>query len=271
MKFLLLGDVIGRSGREAVKKHLPRLRVEWSLDFVLVNVDNASGGFGVTPKHCDEFLKMGADVLTGGDHVWDQSEIKPYINNAPRMLRPLNFPEGTPGRGTGLYEVKGKKVLVVHALGQVFMRENLDCPFRAVEQVLKGHVLGKTVDAILVDFHAEATSEKNAMGLFLDGKVSAVVGSHTHIPTSDVRVLPNGTAYQTDMGMCGDYNSIIGMQPAGPMEIFLKKMRKVKMTPALGEATLCGLYVETDDATGLAKEVRTVQVGGALDRKVNGN
>lgn len=267
MRILLAGDVVGRAGREAVLHHLPKLREEFRPDFVLVNGDNAAAGFGITPKLCEEFFAAGVDVITGGDHIWDQQEIVPYISSEKRLLRPLNLPKSVPGTGMGIFEAKGgKKVLVVHVLGQVFIRDNPDCPFAAAQAALSQYRMGNSVQAILVDCHAEATSEKNAMGMLLDGQVSAVFGTHTHVPTADARILPKGTAYHTDLGMCGDYNSVIGFSPEGPLASFLSKMRRVRMQPSLGEGTFAGLFVETDDATGLAREVRPVIRGGALDQ-----
>lgn len=260
MKLLFLGDVVGRAGRDAVLAHLPRLRKEWGLDFVVVDADNVAGGFGTTPALCRELFEAGADVLTGGDHVWDQKDIVPYLATEKRLLRPQNFPERTPGTGHGIFTTaSGKKVLVLHLLGQVFHKEHSHCPFATADSILQTVRLGGGVNAIMVDFHAEATSEKTAMGHYLDGRVSVVVGSHTHIPTQDARVLPKKTAYQTDAGMCGDYHSVIGFKPEGPLERFLCKIKKVRLEPASGEGVLCGLYVETDDATGLATGCRPVQ------------
>lgn len=253
MKLLFCGDVVGRSGREVVQKHVPRLRKEHALDFVVVNGDNAAGGFGINPTICKEFFACGVDVITGGDHIWDQKEIIPMLSQEKRLLRPHNFPARNPGKGFEIFTLaNGKKIAVMHLLGQVFHKENLDCPFAAADALLAGNRLGMHVQAIMVDFHAEATSEKCAMGHYLDGRVSVVVGSHTHIPTSDVCVLPKGTAYQTDAGMCGDYNSVIGFSPAAPLERFLSKIGKAKLEAATGQASLCGLLVETDDKTGLA-------------------
>lgn len=268
MKLLFCGDVVGRPGRDAIKHHLPKLRREHGLDLVVVSGDNAAGGFGITPAVCKEIFEAGADVITGGDHIWDQKDIIPFISQERCLLRPHNFPPVTPGSGVVLMETaKKQKVLIIHLLGQVFLRDNLDCPFACVENILAEYRLGGNVAAILVDMHAEATSEKNAMGQFLDGRVSAVVGSHTHIPTDDARILPKGTAYQTDTGMCGDYNSIIGFDPAVPLQIFQTKMRKERMNPATGEGTLRGILMETDDKTGLAKSVTVVSLGGVLNQK----
>ena len=261
MKILFCGDVVGRSGREAVIKHVPRLRQEWGLDFVVVNGDNAAGGFGINPVICREFFAAGVDVITGGDHIWDQKEIIPMLASDKRLLRPHNFPPKNPGKGFEIFTLaNGKKIAVIHLLGQVFHKEHLPCPFAMADELLTGQKLGANLQAILVDFHAEATSEKCAMGHYLDGRVSVVVGSHTHIPTSDVRVMPKGTAYQTDAGMCGDYNSVIGFAPEAPLERFLTKIGKVKLEAASGEATLCGLLVETDDQTGLALSATAVSI-----------
>jgi 2',3'-cyclic-nucleotide 2'-phosphodiesterase len=260
MKLLFLGDVVGRSGRDAVVKYLPKLRTEKKLDFILVNGDNAAGGFGITPAIAKDFFEVGADAVTGGDHIWDQKEIVPYLSQEKRLLRPQNFPDRTPGNGMGMYKTAGgKNVFVLHLLGQVFHREHTNCPFATADRVLEKVKLGRDADFILVDFHAEATSEKMAMGRYLNGRVSAVVGSHTHVPTADARVLEKGTAYHTDGGMCGDYNSVIGFEESGPLERFLTKISKNRMEPAAGEATLCGTYIETDDATGLATACQVFQ------------
>ncbi len=260
MKILFLGDVVGRSGRDAVTRHLPALRSEWALDFVVVNGDNAAGGFGITPQICKDFFSAGADVITGGDHIWDQKEIVPYLAQEKRLLRPQNFPSQVPGTGNGIFTAKnGKKVLVLHLLGQVFHKEHANCPFATADDALASVKLGGGVAAIVVDMHAEATSEKMAMGHYLDGRVSVVTGSHTHVPTNDARIFPKGTAYQTDAGMCGDYDSVIGFQPAAPLERFLTKVTKIRMEPATGEGILCGTLAETDDTTGLAKSCESIQ------------
>jgi metallophosphoesterase (TIGR00282 family) len=265
MKLLFLGDVVGRSGRDAVVKYVPKLRALWNLDFVVVDGDNAAGGFGINPQICREFFDVGVDVITGGDHIWDQKEIVPYLANEKRVLRPQNFPASTPGTGHGIFTtVAGKKVMVMHLLGQVFHKEHANCPFATANTLLESVRLGGGVHAIIVDMHAEATSEKMAMGQYLNGRVSMVVGSHTHVPTMDARILSKGTAYQTDAGMCGDYDSVIGFKPEAPLERFLGKITRVKLDPASGEGTLCGLLVETDDSTGLAVTCSAVQYPKAL-------
>ena len=240
MRVLFLGDVVGRAGRVGVLEMLPKLRDKYELDFVVVNADNAAGGFGISEEILIALIDAGADVVTGGDHIWDQREALVFIERHEQLLRPINFPAGVPGRGAQLFKTKsGKDVLVVHALGRVFMPE-MDCPFKAIEEAITGNELGQSVDAILVDFHAEATSEKQAMGHFLDGRVSMVVGSHTHTPTSDGRVLPRGTAYMTDAGMCGSYEGVIGMEAGEPLERFLSRVPRGRFKPDGGEATISG-------------------------------
>jgi metallophosphoesterase (TIGR00282 family) len=229
---------------------------------VVVNADNAAGGFGVTPALCRDFFAAGADVVTGGDHIWDQQDIIPYLATEKRLLRPHNFPERVPGSGQGIYTtVTGKKVMVIHLLGQVFHKEHAECPFAAADRVLQSVRLGGGVAALIVDMHCEATSEKMAMGQYLDGRVSMVVGSHTHVPTADARILQKKTAYQTDAGMCGDYRqTVIGFRAEAPLERFLTKVTKIRMEPGSGPGTLCGFYVETDDASGLAVHCEAVQL-----------
>jgi len=268
MKILMVGDVVGKSGRDAIAAHLPDLRQRLDLDFVVVNGENAAHGFGITDKICASFYQLGADVITTGNHVWDQREIMNYIGGDPKLLRPLNYPAGTPGNGFGVYQARdGRKVLVMHAMGRLYM-DPLDDPFSAIERVMVQHALGVQVQAILMDFHGEASSEKLAMGHFLDGRVSAVVGTHTHVPTADYQILVGGTAYQTDLGMTGDYDSVIGMKKRTATERFTTKLPQGRLEPAEGEATLCGLYVETDDKTGLATVSVPVRIGGRLSQAV---
>ena len=264
MRILFLGDIVGKAGRDAVLRELPALRRSLDLDFCVVNAENAAHGYGLTASIANDVFDAGADVITTGNHVWDQRELMTYISREPRILRPANYPPGTPGKGAGLFQARGgRQVLVVHAMGRVFM-EPLDCPFRAVEKELDACPLGEVADAILVDMHAEATSEKMAMGHWCDGRASLVVGTHSHVPTGDAQVLPKGTAYQTDAGACADYASVIGFDPAVPLSKFVTKMPSGKMEPALGPATVCGVFAETDDRTGLAKRVEPVRVGGRL-------
>ena len=265
MKILFLGDVMGRSGRAAVCERLPALRRDWGLDFVVVNAENASSGAGLTADHARSLLAAGADCLTLGDHAFDQKEMMQFIETEPRILRPLNYAKGAPGRGHRVFQDgRGRKVLVAQVLGQVFMKRAFDDPFSAVDAVLRAHPLGGSVQAALLDVHCEATSEKMGMGHFCDGRASLVVGTHTHVPTADAQVLPGGTAFQSDAGMCGDYNSVIGMDKEEPMRRFVTGMGKGRFTPALGAATLSGVYVETDDRSGLALRVAMVRQGGRL-------
>ncbi|NJM82995.1 MAG: TIGR00282 family metallophosphoesterase [Tabrizicola sp.] len=265
MRVLFLGDVVGRSGRSAVAERLPGLRAEWGLDFVVVNGENASQGAGITPDHARALLQAGADCLTLGDHAFDQKDMLGFIETEPRILRPLNFSKVAPGKGARVFEAtQGRRVLVTQALGQVFMKRPFDDPFSALEAVLKAHRLGVAVQAAIVDIHAEATSEKMAMGHWCDGQASLVVGTHTHVPTGDAMILPGGTAYLTDAGMCGDYDSVIGMEKMEPLRRFITGMAKGRFEPASGPATLSGVYVETDDRTGKALTVRMVRHGGRL-------
>lgn len=260
MKILFCGDVVGRAGRDVVKRRVPELRRTHGLDAVIVNVDNAAGGFGINGDVLRDFKDCGIDVMTGGDHVFDQKDAPSLLGQEQRLLRPHNFPPSIPGTGLRTYPLaNGKKLTVLHLLGQVFHKEYLDSPFTCAEAAMAGLTMGGTTDAIVVDMHAEATSEKMAMGHYLDGRVSLVVGSHTHVPTADARLLPNGTAYMTDAGMCGDYNSVIGFEPTGPMQQFLHKYRKIRMEPASGAGTLCGVVVEVG-AKGLASAITPIQL-----------
>lgn len=268
MRILFCGDIVGRSGREAVEKYVPELRQRHNLDGVIVNGENAAHGFGITTTICQELFRAGVDCITLGNHSWDQKEIMTFIQNEKRLVRPINYPAATPGRGLTLIETpRGHKVLVINVMGRLFM-EALDDPFQAVEEALKRFTLGANVNAIVLDVHAEATSEKAAFGHIFDGRVSLVVGSHTHVPTADERILPRGTAYQTDAGMCGDYNSIVGMDKEIPIFKFVRRMPPPeRMKPASGPGTLCGIMVDLDDKTGLAKGVQRICLGPHL---VNG-
>jgi hypothetical protein len=268
MKLLFLGDVVGRSGRDAITARLPGLIADYGLDFVVINGENASHGRGLTEVHFADLRAAGADAVTLGDHAFDQRDTLTYIGREPTLIRPLNMPEGTPGRGANLIEGRsGKRVLVVNALGRVFMGP-ADDPFRAVEAAVAACPLGEQADAIVIDFHTEATSEIQAMGVFLDGRVSLVVGTHTHIPTADARALRGGTALMADAGMCGDYNSVIGVDPEEPLSRFLTGISNGRFTPAEGEATLCGIAIETDDKTGLVSNLSPVRIGGTLSQSV---
>ncbi len=265
MRLLFLGDVMGRSGRSAVAERLPALRQAWGLDFVVINGENATSGAGLSADHARTLLAAGADCLTLGDHAFDQKDMMGHIEQEPRILRPINFSKVAPGKGWRLFQLQdGRKVLVAQVLGQVFMKRPFDDPFSAIEPVLKAHPLGGLAQAVLVDMHCEATSEKMAMGHWCDGRASAVIGTHTHVPTADAMVLPGGTGYLTDAGMCGDYNSVIGMDKVEPLRRFITGMPKDRFTPAAGAATLCGAFVETDDRTGKALRIAPIRQGGLL-------
>jgi metallophosphoesterase (TIGR00282 family) len=262
---LFLGDVVGRAGRQAVATHLPRLIERFGFDFAVVNGENAAGGFGVTEEIVQGFLDAGADCVTTGNHVWDQREALVFIERQPRLLRPINFPPGTPGRGAAMLTARnGARVLVANVMGRVFM-DALDDPVRTLEAALDVHRLGSEVDAAIIDVHAEATSEKQVFGHLLDGRVSLVVGTHTHVPTADHRILPHGTAFVTDVGMCGAYDGVIGMEKEEPMRRALERIPGARIGPATGPATVCGIAVETDDVTGLALRVSPVRIGGDLE------
>ena len=265
MRILFIGDIIGRTGRDVVAAELPRLKEHLKTDFVIANGENAAGGFGITRGVADEFFGLGIDCITTGNHWADQKEILGFIDHEDRILRPRNYPAGVPGKGAGLYETRaGLRVLVVNVMGRVFM-DALDDPFAAIEAELGACPLGEGADAIFVDMHAEASSEKMAMGHFCDGRASAVIGSHTHVPTADVQVLPGGTAYQTDAGGCCDYDSVIGMDKYEPVQRFIRKLASSRFTPANGPATLCGTFIETN-AKGLAVRIEPVRVGGRLQQ-----
>jgi len=263
MKILFVGDVMGRSGRDAVVKHLPKLKADLKIDVAIVNGENAAHGVGITEAICKELYEAGADVITTGNHVWDQREIIPYIARDPKLLRPLNFPKGTTGNGAHLFTTgEGEKILVVNAMCRLFM-DSIDCPFAAMEEVLKDYKIGKNVNAIFVDLHGEATSEKSAFGHHFDGRISAMVGTHTHMPTADQMIYPNGTGYQSDAGMTGDYDSVIGVRKDISIHRFVKKTPSERMVPADGEATLCGTFIETD-GRGLTKRIEPVIIGPRL-------
>jgi hypothetical protein len=265
MRILFIGDVVGRSGRTIVNERLPALIKDWKLDLVVVNGENAAGGFGITEAIYHELIDAGADAITLGNHAWDQREALVFIERAPRLIRPVNFPAGAPGRGVALVDTKtGKRALIINAMGRIFM-DALDDPFAIVDRELASCALARDADAIVLDFHCEATSEKQAMGYFCDGRLSLVVGTHTHAPTADHRILPGRTAFVSDVGMTGDFDSVIGMQKDEPLNRFLRKIPSAKFEPAMGAATLCALAVETEDKSGLAQRVAPVRIGGILE------
>jgi metallophosphoesterase (TIGR00282 family) len=266
MRILFVGDVVGRSGRTVVCERLPGLVEKWQLDLVVVNGENAAGGFGITESIYRELVEAGADAITLGNHAWDQKEALVFIERAPKLIRPINYPAGTPGRGAAVVEAKnGARALVVNAMGRIFM-DPLEDPFAAVDRELMACPLSSGADAIIVDMHAEATSEKQAMAYFCDGRASLVVGTHTHAPTADQRILNGGTAFMSDVGMTGDFDSVIGMAKDEPIQRFLRRISSARFEPATGPATLCAVAVETDPATGLATKVGAVRVGGILQQ-----
>lgn len=265
MRLLFVGDVVGRTGRAAIAAQLPDLRRRWAVDFVVVNGENAAGGFGITETICRDLLDAGADCVTLGNHSFDQREALVFITRQPRLIRPVNYPAGTPGAGTALVETRdGRRVLVVNAMGRVYM-DAMDDPFAAIDRELDACPLGRVCDAAVIDFHAEATSEKMAIGHHCDGRASLVVGTHTHVPTADHQILAGGTAYMSDAGMTGDYDSVIGMDKEEPVRRMIRKTPGARFEPAAGPATLCGVAVETNDA-GLATAIMPVRIGGRLSQ-----
>ena len=256
LRILFIGDVVGRPGRQLVARLLPRLRAEHRPDLVLANAENAAGGFGVTPLIGDELLALGIDLLTSGNHVWDKKEVEGYLAKEARLLRPANYPPEVPGTGVHVLERRGRLVGVLNLQGRIFM-PSIDCPFRVGEREIEQ--LRVATPLILVDFHAEATSEKQAFTWWVDGKVSAVLGTHTHVQTADERVLPGGTAYISDVGMTGSQDAVIGMERAEAIERFLTQLPR-KFTAASGNLCLCAVVVDVDEGTGRATAIRRLQV-----------
>jgi metallophosphoesterase (TIGR00282 family) len=266
MKILFLGDVVGRNARDAVIALLPEVRRKYNLDAIIVNVENAAHGFGVTAQICDDFYKAGADCLTTGNHVWDQREILAYIDRDPKLLRPLNYPQGTPGKGFYILQTaKGEKILIANLMARLFM-DTLDDPFAAADKLCREHRLGKDVNAIFVDFHGEASSEKMALAHYLDGRASFVVGTHTHVPSADARIFPKGTGYMTDAGMCGPYDSVIGMDAQLAVNRFVRKVPGDKLFPADGPVSVCGVMATIDGKTGLCTKVEPFRQGGSVQQ-----
>ncbi|MBR2136648.1 MAG: TIGR00282 family metallophosphoesterase [Alphaproteobacteria bacterium] len=260
MRFFYAGDIVARSGREIVSEKLTYIKEKYKTDAIILNVENAAHGFGVTPGICRDFLAQGADILLTGNHFLNQRDIVPFLDECKTIVRPANIPDGNPGRGFVLYELPdGRKILVIQLLGRLYM-EAVDCPVQTVDAILKNYTLGRNVDAIMVDIHAEATSEKQALGYYLDGRVSCVAGTHTHVPTADARLLPKGTAYITDVGMCGDYNSVLGFDVQAPINRLRRAYVGDRLTPAKGKASLFGIFVETDDSSGLAKKIEQIKI-----------
>jgi metallophosphoesterase (TIGR00282 family) len=270
MRFAFFGDVVGRSGRDGLSDHLPALKRKLDLDFVIINAENASAGFGLSENSARQLFEAGADCLTLGNHSWDQKEALTYIVREPRLIRPINYPPlaDAPGRGANLFETRsGKRILVMNVLGLVHMT-SMDDPFAAVDKQLEACPLGLAADAIVVDMHAEATSEKMAMGHFCDGRATLVVGTHTHVPTADAQILDQGTAYQTDAGACADYDSVIGNHKEEPLRRFTTRISGGRYRPAEGPATVCGVFVETAPTTGLALRIEPIRVGGRLAQSI---
>ncbi len=260
VRIIYCGDVVARAGRDAVLNNLSKLRERYKPDAVIVNIENAAHGFGASPSICHQFLDAGVDALVTGNHVWQQRDLIPFLDECKRIVRPLNYPEGLPGKGAIEIELpNGKKILIAQLLGRLFM-EAVDCPAQAIDKLLKNYTLGKNINAIFVDIHAEATAEKIEIGHYLDGRVSAVIGSHTHIPTSDYCIRDGGTAYQTDVGMCGDYNSVIGFDKTEPLNRLLRKYTGGRLTPAKGPGTLFGVLIDIDDKSGKATHIEQIKM-----------
>jgi len=269
MNILVLGDVVGPSGVKVVAEKLPGLIKEKKIDFVVLNGENAAdGGVGITKKNTEDFFNAGADVITSGNHIWDEKETMQFISKEKRLLRPENSIAPAPGEGLGIFNSKNnKKVAVINLMGNIFMKKSQDV-FQTAKKFIENIKLKKDADFIVVDFHGEITSEKMAIGYLFDGKVTVVVGTHTHIPTSDHRIMEKGTAYQTDLGMCGDYDSVIGMNRENSLKKFFKDPSAKKHFPSLGEATISGLLVMADEKTGLAKKTQPIILGGSLQERI---
>tara|TARA_B100001057_G_C22779146_1_gene922904 strand:+ start:462 stop:1268 length:807 start_codon:yes stop_codon:yes gene_type:complete len=268
MRILLLGDVCGPAGMKIIKLKLRKIIKEKKIDFTIANGENAAeNGKGITKNNFEELVESGVDVITSGNHIWDQKEILEVIENEKNLIRPANLLEGQPGNGYGIYEIKNKKIAVINLIGNVFMKKSQDL-FSYTEKIIKKIKLKKDADFIIIDIHGETTSEKMALGYFLDGKVTTVVGTHTHVPTSDTKILKNGTAYQTDLGMCGDYDSVIGMNKENSIKKFKKDPSAESHYPANGQASMSGVIVDADDQTGLAKNINQIILGGNLKQKI---
>ncbi len=257
MKILFIGDICGKAAREKIKECIPAIKNKYNPDVIVANAENATGGYGLSKKDAQSLFSSGIDALTLGNHAWDKREMLTFIEECPKIIRAINYPSGVPGKGSYTIELlNGKKIVIVQVLLRLFMGLSLDDPFIAIKKFLNSERLGSTCDAILIDVHGEATSEKNAFAHFVDGSVSAVLGTHTHIPTADNKILPKGTAYQTDVGMSGDYNSVIGFQIENPIHGFTKGYRaEGGFIPATGQISICGALIEIDDKTGLAKSI----------------
>ena len=267
MKILVLGDVCGPAGMKIIKLKLSEIIKQKKIDFTIANGENAAdNGKGITKKNFKDLINSGVDVITSGNHIWDQKEILEIIDIEKKLIRPANLLDGQPGGGYGIYEIKNKKIAVINLIGNVFMKKSQDL-FSFTEKIIKKIKLKRDADFIVVDIHAEITSEKMALGHFLDGKVTTVVGTHTHVPTSDTKILKNGTAYQTDLGMCGDYDSVIGMNKENSIKKFKKDPSAENHFPADGDASISGVIVDADDKSGLANNIYQIIIGGNLKQK----
>jgi len=262
MKIVFIGDIVGKAGRDAVAKNISIIKNKYSPDVIIANAENAASGYGLTKKIALELFKLEIDILTLGNHAWDQKEMLSYIEESPNIIRALNFPKAVPGKGDYKLELNDGRILIVmQVMLRLFMGVSLDDPFASINEKLKSNFLGTSCNAIIVDMHGETTSEKNAMGHYVDGKITAILGTHTHIPTADTKILDNGTAYQTDVGMSGDYNSVIGMDKENPIHYFTKGYRtEGRFIPAKGIGKVCGTYIESDDSSGLAKNIEAFQI-----------
>jgi len=270
IRFLFLGDVVSSAALRKIHEQVPKWRRQWGLDCVVVNGENSVNGHGITPEVCTDLYAAGVDCVTTGNHVWDQREIIPHIGKDDRLLRPLNFPDTMPGSGSVLLRTEsGAKILVVNIILRLFMHDMVDDPFTVMQNLLQKYKMGRDVQAIIVDVHGEASSEMQSFGHYFDGRVSVVVGTHTHVPTSDYQILPGGTAFQTDAGMCGCYDSVLGFQKEGAINRFRHKVPRPRTDPDEREdVTLSGLFVEIDEKTGLAVRVEQVLSGGVLRQSV---
>ena len=262
MKTIFIGDIVGRSGRDALSNNLVQIKKKYDPDIIIANAENAASGYGLTKKIANELFEKGVDALTLGNHAWDQKEMLSFIEECPKIVRAINYPNGVPGKGDYKISLEdGRSLIVIQSMLRLFMGMSLDDPFLSIKQRLSSEFLGTTCNSIIIDLHGETTSEKNAFAHFVDGKVTAVLGTHTHIPTADARILDNGTAYQTDVGMTGDYNSVIGMEKNGPIHSFVKGYRlEGRFMPATGKGKICGTFIESDDQNGLAKDIETFQI-----------
>ena len=266
MRLAFFGDIVGRSGREALIDYIKNNKSKNGFDFIVVNGENAAHGFGITQSICDQLFNVGVDVITLGNHTFDQKDDLQLFDRVKNLIRPMNYTKGTPGRGFTIVEMpfSKRKIMVINLIGRLFLESN-DDPFFVINEFLNQYKLGVNIDAIFVDFHAEATAEKVALARYIDGRISGLVGTHTHVPTSDAQILPKGTGYLSDCGMCGDYNSCIGMNDEAPIKRFISKVNAyARMTPATNEATVCGVVMDLDDSTGLCSKIQTIRVGGFL-------